>query len=165
MAYTAITTAEITAGEPTTQDLFTKIKDDFDNHETRITNVELAVSSYRPLEYEVNGGYWGLTVPYTGLLYDRINFNMTLLAARLIIYQAGTSGTTEVDVEYKRGAGAWTTIFTTTPSVAYSAGDLAISTNAILAVTSLEAGDLLRVNLDTVQQVAFGFKLQLEYEV
>lgn len=165
MAYTPFTTAEVTAGEPVTQDLFTKVKDDFADHETRITAVEAATSSYRPLEYDIQGGYWGLTIPYTGILYDRINFSMTLLAARLIIVTAGTSGTTTVNVEYKRGAGSWTTIFTTKPSVAYTAGDLAVSTNAVLAVTSLQAGDFLRVNIDTVQQVTFGLKLQLEYEV
>jgi hypothetical protein len=164
MSFTALNSSEIAASKPTKQELFQKIKDNFDDHESRITTVEGATQSFRPLEYAVFGDYWRFGGSQTEIMLDRMNLNITLTAARLLIKSAGTSGTTEVDVLYKRGVGAWTSIFSTKPSVVYSAGNYAISTNAILSTTALLAGDLLRIDITSVQSQTNGFILQLEYE-
>ena len=46
MAYTAITSGEIASGEPTSTTVLTKVKDNFDNHETRIEALEAIAASH-----------------------------------------------------------------------------------------------------------------------
>lgn len=163
MSFTALTSAEILAGQPTRQELFTKLKADLDDHEDRMTALEAGVNSFRPIEFDLIGFYSSFGSIQTAVLYDRLNFDITILAARLICWTAGSSGTTEVDVLYKRGSGAWTSIFSTRPSLASSAGDAAISTNQVLAVTSLLAGDLMRVDIKSVQVQGQNAQIAIEY--
>jgi hypothetical protein len=162
MAFSTITTAQISTGEPTAQELFGKVKDNFDDHETRLGTLEGSLNSYLPIRFSVTN-YESFT-PATEVDIERIPFNITLLGARLLVVDAGSSGTLEVDVEYKRGGGAWTTIFSTNPSVAFSAGDYALSSNAALSVSSLELGDLIRLNIDTPQVGNNQFILLIEFE-
>lgn len=151
MPFSTIVTTEIEAGDPTTQDLFSKIKTNEDDHETRIVSLEAgSATTYPPYEFYVSGPYEGYT-PLLGCGHIRIAFNITVLAGRLAIIKAGTSGTTQIDFKYKRGAGSWTSIFSTLPSVASTSGDYAVSTNGILSVTSLLAGDLVRMDITTTQ--------------
>ncbi len=163
MSYVAINSTEVLPGKPVKTDLMVKIQGDFSDHESRIAVLETALNSYRPLEFVVQGEYWRYGGAQTEVMIDRLNFNLTLTAARLMIKTAGTSGTTGVDILYKRGAGAWTSIFSTTPSVLYSIGDYGISTNAVISTTALLAGDLLRLDIVSVQTLGNGFDVQLEY--
>lgn len=43
MAFTALTSGQIASGEPVTTDLWTKTKDNFDDHQTRIGDLELSL--------------------------------------------------------------------------------------------------------------------------
>jgi hypothetical protein len=162
MAFIEITSAEITAGEPTSQALFQKIKDNDDDINSRMGVVELAINTFAPIRFSVTN-YSALT-PATEVDIERVHFDMTLLGARLLVVDAGTSGTLEIDIEYKRGGGSWSTIFSTKPSVVYSLGNYALSTNAVFSVTDLLSGDLLRLNINTPQVNNRQFILLLEYE-
>lgn len=164
MAFTAINSLEIETGEPVKKELFTKVKDDLDDHESRMTVVESAITAFLPIEFGVWGIYPAAGANQTNVLVERITFNMTLLGARLLIKTAGTAGTTDVDIQLKRGAGAFGTIFSTRPSVLYSAGDYALSTNAVFSTTDLLAGDILRLDIVTSQTAADTFILYLEYQ-
>lgn len=165
MAFTAFNSTEIEAGKPNKQELWTKTKDNFDSHEDRILTLEASIASFVPLTFEVFGPYTVNAAPQTGVMYERISFNMTALACRIMVQTAGPSGTLEVDIKYKRGAGAFTTIFSTKPSVSYSAGDLGLSTNGVLSVTDFLAGDIFRLDITSNQgSGAEGFIVYLEYE-
>lgn len=164
MAYSALNSTEVSAGKPTKSELFTKIKDNFSDHESRIGVLETAIGAYRPIEFVVVGEYWRAATPQTGALYDRVNFNITLTSARIFLSTAGTAGTLSCDVLYKRGAGSWTSIFSTQPSIVYTAGDNALSSNAVLSTTELLASDLLRFDISTTQTASGLFVLQLEFE-
>jgi hypothetical protein len=61
----------------------------------------------------------------------------------------GTAAT--FDIEYKRGAGAWTTLFSVLPTFAVGANSVTAGTKS---VTSLNAGDLIRLNWDAVNALA-----------
>lgn len=164
MAFSALNTSEIATGEPVKSEVMTKVKENFDDHESRISTLEASVNSFPPISFVVKGMYSKFGSGQTDVLFDRLNFNITLLAARLVIDKAGTAGTTEVDIYYKRGVGAWTSIFSTKPSVAFGAGDKGISTNAVMSTTALLAGDLLRMDITSTQTLGNGFTLFLEYE-
>lgn len=155
MAFTTIPTSIIQSGDPVIQELWdTYVKDNLDDHESRIVGLEGGSNVvYPPFFWNVSGQY-ETSVPLVNTGMIRLNFSLTVLAGRLLIKTAGTSGTTEIDFLYKRGASAFTSIFSTKPSVAFGAGDYAVSTNGILSVTSLLAGDILRMDITTTQSGA-----------
>jgi hypothetical protein len=166
MAFDPLNSTEISAGEPTKQELFTKTKDNFDDHETRLVSTEAAVLAFQPILFQANGAYpnHGAKDNIAGI--ERLTFNLTVTAVRLVIETAGSAGSTEIDIKYKRGAGAWTSILTTRASVAFGAGDFGISTDAVLDATEkdLQAGDLLRCDLTASQTAGDGFSVFVEIE-
>lgn len=155
MSYTAITSGEIESGKPVREDTLTKIKDNFTDHESRILAVETGASTvYPPIILRVNGFYHA-TNTQTNVVRTTCNFNLTITGVRLLIDVAGASGTTEVDVKYKRAAGSWTSVLSTKPTVAFGAGNDAISTNAVLdgSNVDLQAGDLIRLDITSSQAI------------
>lgn len=165
MAFNPITSGEITSGKPVRADTQTKIKDNFDDHESRILAVETGASTvYQPIVFSVYGSY----APKAGtnqILVTTCNFNLTITGVFLIVKTAGSAGTTEIDVKYKRGAGSWTSVLTTKPTVAHSAGNFARSSNAVLDPLNveLEAGDLIAIDLTGAQTDANTFFVRVDF--
>ena len=148
MAFVTIPTSILDSGDPVTTTLLsTYIKGDLDDLDSRMTALEGGIAiAYPPFFWNVKGPLHIKTD--CGLI--RLGFDVTLLAARLVTQTAGTGGTTTLDFQYKRGAGSWTTVLSTKPTVT-STSDYQVSTNGVLSVTSLLSGDLIRMNIDTVQ--------------
>lgn len=161
MSFSAITTGQIAAGEPISQDLLTKVKDNFDDHESRISGLASALAAFRPLTFHVTGEFYRAGVQSL-LLFHRINFDCTLSAGRLVLLRPGSSGTLTVDVLLKRGAGAWNSIFTVKPSIVGpgSAYDVA---NGTLGTVALLNGDLLGLSIDSAMVGCKGFLAELDY--
>jgi hypothetical protein len=155
MAFTALSSADIAVGKPTKAELFDLIRTNFNNP--------------FPIRFEMLGKYntSDITTPATGLLYHRVNYDLTLTGAVIMIYTDGTSGTTEVDLQLKSGGGAFASVFSTKPSVAAGSGDFTTSSNAVFSTTDVDAGDILRMDL-TSQPVGAdvdGFELIVSYTV
>lgn len=166
MAFTALTSAQVASGKPVTTTLMDTTRTNLDDHESRIATLEASLGTPYPIEMAVAGPYTHFGAE-TGVVFTRIPYAMNVTGTKLIIQIAGGSGTTEVDVLYKRGAGSWTSLFSTKPSVGYASGDYAVSSNAVLTSTpvALQAGDLLRLDISTAQGVsANGFLVQVEHE-
>lgn len=164
MAYVALTTTEIAAGKPVSSPVVTKIKDNFISHETRIVSLEGgSATTYPPIIMRVNGTYTNCT--YENILKTTTNFNLLVTGVRILIDGCGTSGTTEVNVKYRRGAGAWISLLTTNPSVGFAAGNDSISSNAVLnaANVNLQAGDLIRLDMISAQVGARNFLVRIDY--
>lgn len=162
MAYSAIDSTIIETGDPVTQELWEQVRANFADHETRIQAVEVAVQTFVPFEFRVRGEA-SLYLP-TGAEYKRIFQNITLTGARLLVPAAGVSGTWELDIQYKRGGAAFASIFSTRPSVAFGAGDYAVSSNAVLSVTDLQVGDILRLDIVGAQSDSEEAVLYLQWE-
>jgi len=162
MAYTEITSAEVAAGEAVKQELFTKVKDDLIDHESRMITTEAAIGRLPPIEFAVLGE---IAAPFAldGVLHYRVEQDLTITAARLFIVTAGSAGSAVIDVEYKRGAGAWTSILSATISAAFGTGSLSVTTG-VLTFQAMLAGDLLRLNVDSVQTNMKDFSVYLENE-
>lgn len=105
------------------------------------------------ITFTLKGRYNLLTTPRDQLLVMRIPFNLRLTSAKILTVAVGASGTTTVSFQRKRGAGAWTDVCSTNPSVVYSAGALAVSSNGVIDTNyrDLDAGDLFCLNLDGAQ--------------
>lgn len=164
MAFSAITTAQIAVGEPTAKDLFQKSKDNFDDHESRITTLELSAQSFRPITFE----FVGQSLIGDNQLVERINFGMTILSARIFLIDSGSSGTLTIDIEKStNGGGSWASIFSTLPSIASGAGDYSLSTNQVFSIspTEFDAGDLMRTNVDSIVTGSNLWQAIVEFEV
>ncbi len=161
MSFTPITTGEIASGEPVASTTQTKIKENFDDHESRLGVVETASVTFVPIILGVNG------VPFVmdGVLKTTTNFSLTVTGIRILVDQAGSAGTLEIDVQRKRGVGAWESIFTVLPSIAYTAGDDALSSAGTLDVdvVDVEAGDILRLDITSIQTDMRNFLVRIDY--
>lgn len=101
---------------------------------------------------------------------------VTITGGTLKFLTAPSAGNLEIDIEFKRGAGAWTSVFDQRPKIPAAAGDLATSdtgsgaTAALIntSVEELESGDLIRLNTTEVpggSDITSAFLMQLRYDV
>lgn len=170
MAFSPITGTEIQAGKPVTTTTQGKIKDNFDDHESRLLDLESGTAvAYPPIIMKVNGPYGDLTaIPRLDFLTTMPNFNITILGVRLFIEQSGASGDTEIMLRRIQGP-AYTTsddILTAGLSVNFSDGDDFLSSNASLdpGAVDVDAGDLIRLDITSVQPGGVGFFVRIDYE-
>lgn len=149
MAFTPLDSNMIAAGKPTRQELFQATKDNFDDHETRITSLQGSIGQSIPIDFAITGevsqGY-----VMNGLLHHRIHQNLTVLGVRLMTMSAGSAGTIEVDVKYKRGASPFTTLLTANITQGFAAGNYAV-TSGVIGFPNLLLGDILRLDVVSVQ--------------
>lgn len=161
MAFSAFTSAAIQAGKAVKQELWTKVKDNFDDHETRITNAEAAADTVAPLRFEVIGEGGVLD----GASYSVVLKNLTINGIKVFSKEAGTSGTLEVDVLRSDDSGStWNTLLSTPIQVPYTNGDFDI-TSGTLAISSLSINDIVRLDINSVQTDMQGFIVIIENEV
>ena len=155
MAFIAFTTDQILAGEANKQELWTKTKDNFDDHESRIVTLEGGGAiAYPSFVWRFEGEYDLLSTPIELVTRYRAEFNLKITGAVLMVHEAGTSGTTEIDIEkFNAGGGGVTSLFSTRPSIGFASGNDAVSTNQVLdtGVTSLTAGQFLRCKITSSQ--------------
>lgn len=106
-----------------------------------------------------------LVFSYNGRLEDLDGYNraahliltqdIDILDAVLFIETHGGSGALEVDIKFKRGGGAWTSVFQTKPKIPFGAGnnsDSDTGTGATAAIIDstydqLLAGDQMRLDI------------------
>lgn len=161
MAFVPLTSAQIVAGEATKQELFDLIKENFDDHESRIADVEAFTTSTIPFEFDVQGAPF----PGDGQAFLRIPISITVTGVKVTSWIAGTAGTLTVDIERKVGAGAWATILNAPISTPYTDGDYNVESSSGIAIPSIAAGTFLRLNIDSMQDGMSGFTVQVEYTV
>jgi len=167
MVFTAIDPNDIEVGDPVTAELLDLIRTNFDDIDSRVTTNAAAAANAFPIRFELLGLYGNLATPSTGLMYHRLNFGITLTGAIIMIYDAGSGGTTEIDIERSAtGGGAYASVFSTQPSVASGGGDFATSSNAVISTSSFVAGDIFRFDLTSSQTGSpDGFELILTYTI
>jgi hypothetical protein len=166
MAYVSLDQTLLVSGKPVTQDELQTAGLDLDDLNTRMLAVEGSLQTFEPLTFEVLGDFPAIGAQ-TGVTYKRVHANITLIGCQIFMITDGAGGATNLnlDIQYKRGAGAWTSIFTTTPSVAQGGGDLQTTTGGnVLGTTLLQTGDLLRLDITQVMDGSTGFQVLLPYQ-
>lgn len=156
--------SEIAAGQPVKQELWQGVKDDFEDLDTRVSAVEAATSTVQPLIFAVTGPHF-LYGAVNEVCVIRAPYSLTLTDVKLFVVQGGTDGTLLVDIQKKSGAGAYATVFSTKPSVIFSAGNYATSTNAAISVPAVSNGDFLRLDINTVMTQCSEFYVFLYHTV
>ena len=165
MAFDAINTAETLPGQPTKTELFTKTKDNFDDHESRLAVSEASLGRFAPAEFAIVGPTQTTDADLVKneVLTWRVPFDITVLGTRLLILSAGASGSTEIELEVKQGVAAFTTILASPVSVAFGAGNYALGSASLGALTELDGGDIVRLNVNAVQEGGESFTVYMEY--
>lgn len=163
MAFSPLTNTQIATGQPVAADLWSKTQGNQDDHEVRILTLEGAIGAFLPIQMDIYGRYSNIGDDI-GFAFTRITFNLTLNAGRVMALTAGSSGDTEIDIQFKRGVAAFSSVFTTLPKVNFAAGDLAIGTGVLdLTKVNLLAGDILRLDLSSSQVDGDGLNAFLEF--
>lgn len=153
MAFVTIPSGDLDVGDPVKKDIMDLIKSNEDDLNSRLNFVEGGFNKVIAFNGKVaNAGLYVSTSTFEGLDIFTAPQAFTLTSAIVTVDVAGTSGTLEIDVQKSTDDGAtWTTVFTTKPSVAFGIGDNAASSNATFSVTSVAAGDLLRLDISGFQ--------------
>jgi hypothetical protein len=154
MAFSAISNTVIQVGKALKQELFQKIKDNFDDHETRIASVEGGASKIIIFDEMVVSSVKLVVVE--GIAYWRAPSAFTLLDAKVGVHDISAlslSGTIEIDIQKSSSLDftSAASIFTTKPSLNFAtATSYDESTNAALdsGQSSVSAGDFLRFDID-----------------
>ena len=170
MAFVSITDSEIEVGRPVKKELFQKIKDNLDDHETRIGGVESLTTRI--------GGIFGQVIKNTVTASSISNLAvfdapgaMQILEAEIAIGELNgvSSGILEIDIVKTANqdldlTGA-TSIFTTRPSIDFStASNFEKSTNAVLnSNANLVVNDVLILSITSLPNgVVPTIKLKIE---
>lgn len=152
MAFVSLPTRNV--GDPVVIDDIIQTKLNFDDHETRISQLE--TNDSRIVVY--NGVIYNASnfSTLTGILFRRMPQNFTLTSATITIFTvAGITGTLQVDVKKNTSLNpaGMTSVFTTRPSVNYSiVSNYDVSTNAVFDPINknITAGDYLRVDITSM---------------
>jgi hypothetical protein len=160
MAYTELPLAIIAVGKAIKREIFTTIRSDLIDHETRITAQELGAA---PIEI------WNNTVlnassasTMTGLDYYRAITNFTISRVEIEIFQKGiiTSGVLSIDIEKGNtmDAGSMTSVLSAQPSIDFStAADYAIATGTLnVSNQTVSAGQFLRLDVTSLPSIPLG---------
>ena len=159
--FTTLPQALIEIGKAIKKELWQTTKDNMDDLDSRVSDVEGASSSTLPLDFFVVGE--GTVLDDAARL--RCPFNITITGVRLRVAEAGTSGTTEVDVLVDLGAGFVTVLGGGNLQLAFGAGDDAEVITPSLAVTDVDAGDTFRLDIKAKQSRARNYQIEIIYTV
>lgn len=165
--FDAILDSEIEVGKPLKKSLFTKIQHNLDLHEQRIGDNAAGVAGTLPLILRVNGDY-ALLTPTQKANVLKTTFGADIIITNIFLYidEAGTSGTTEIDILTNTTAGpSYTTVFSTKASADFGDGDDFVSTDGVLdsGNVAIDAGDILKLAITDSQVGANGFMVRIDY--
>lgn len=170
MAFTSISSTLINVGKAVKREIFTLTKDNLDDHETRINNLEGGQSRVNVFNSNVLIGSFAPT--YTGVAYYKATSAFNLTSANIQIYEKNgiASGILEIDI--KTGPDPddvnMDSIFSVLPSLDYSVvTDYEISTNQIInpSFSSVSEGDWLRLDITSLPLGVYVLYVQLYGEV
>jgi hypothetical protein len=164
MAFTTIPASWVTSGQPCKEELFQRIKSNEDDLDTRTTALESSLVNESPITFQVIGKCYDSPTPInfaTDVI--RVPFNIRLTSSVLYTASTAVGGTLTIDVKYKRGAAAWTTIFSSQPST--TALSAFVIDTGTFSVTDLDSGDFLRLDIISTRQYESGFGCYLTWEI
>lgn len=152
MAFSAISSLAIAVGSAIKKELWDKVKDNFDDHETRIDNLETVATKVPVIKfYCLNASSFSNA---TGLHYYESDTNFTITNAFVRIFEKGSlTGFFEVDIKKSTtnlDSTSFISIFTTKPKITFaSASDYDASTNQVFdsGQIAVAVGDFIRFDI------------------
>jgi hypothetical protein len=122
MPFSSITASQILPGKAAKAELFSKIKDNLDDHETRLLTVEAGIAAIEIFNFDVVNASSGVTM--TGMIHHEALFDFTVTKVKVQIFEKGSisSGTLEIDIKKNSTLDdtGMTSILTTKPIIDFS---------------------------------------------
>jgi hypothetical protein len=146
--FTTIPSSLINVGKAVKKEIFTLIKGNLDDHETRLNNLE--VSSGRQVIFN------GLISPaaigiFEGVAYYTVTAPLTITEATIQIFEKdGLTGNLEIDIQGSTSTdpSGFSSIFSTKPKIEYPAvSDFNKSSNGVISGGSFDIGDVIRFDI------------------
>lgn len=152
MPFITIPTSIISVGKAIKREIFQIVKDDLDDHEARLNQLETTSPKIEPFKFlMLNGSVFSTA---TGIAYYEADTNFILTDAFIRIFEKGSlSGTIQIDIKKSTtdlAPASFTSVFTTRPSITFaSVGNYAQSTNQVFDPTKIQIlqGDYLRLDI------------------
>lgn len=156
MAFTTIPSALINVGKAIKKEIFTYVKDNFDDHESRLNTIEAGGSTSIEIFNDLVSV--ASTDTYTGIDYFVCYAPTTLDTVEIRIFAKGgiTSGILEIDILKSTSDlddSNFSSILTTKASIDFStASDYDVSVNAVIDgdTSALTQGDILRLDITSI---------------
>ena len=151
MAYDPILTAEITAGEPTKEELFTKIKDNQDCFNIDIAALQ-QTAKIDVFDFNVTGAVdeYGTTSLNAAMPKFKAPVSATMVSFIVTLLSASTSGTLEVEIDRSTDNGVnWTPLLSSPVQVTgATVGSISGAVNWVdVPSQSFAQNDLLRLRI------------------
>jgi hypothetical protein len=154
MAFSAISNAVITVGSAIKQNLFQKIKDNFDDHETRLASVEGVQTKIKVFDGRLFNTTPASELAIVQTFQAQSSFTLTDAVIKLTGQSlSGLSGNVEIDILKGTSDFDFTlanSVFTTKPSInCATAGVYDVSSNTAFDVSqvSISTGDVLALKI------------------
>lgn len=150
MAFTSISSTLINVGKAVKREIFTLIKDNFDDHESRLGNLEVGAAKIKVFDGVVKPAS---SFAHIGVAYyvakGPFLINETFIQ---LFTKESLGGTLEIDIlksTTDTNDSSFTSIFSTKPSLVFaSVSDYAVSTNQVLNINAqVQEGDILRFDI------------------
>jgi len=169
MAFTSIPSADIEVGKPTKKSLFTTIKNNEDDHETRINNLESGAGKITIFSFQVVGYISNYSVAELKALGNFLvpagctlqELCITILDSTNTFDSSGnvaetsSSGVLEIDLLKSTDGATFSSILTTKPAIPDGKNGKGTSSNncipVVFANTSLDQDDILQVDLTSMK--------------
>jgi len=151
MAFIAINTNLLDVGDPIKKEILDLVKDNFDDHESRIVQVESVISKIDVFNDVVyNASVFSTAL---GIIFFQASNAFTLTEAKITIFEKGSlTGFLEVDIKKNTSLNpaGFASVMTTRPLIDYStAASYDDSTNAVFdnSAKNILPGDWLRLDI------------------
>jgi hypothetical protein len=150
--FSSISSLAIQVGSAIKKELWDKVKNNFDDLESRLNAVETVSKKIKVMKFDFRNGSSFSTA--TGVYYWESDDDFTLTDAFIRIYEKGTlTGTIQVDLKKSTtdlNGTSFVSIFTTRPSIPFAtASDYAASINQVFdpGQISIAKGDFIRLDI------------------
>jgi hypothetical protein len=169
MSYTAITSTEISVGAALKKELFQKVKDNFDNHESRIASLSLGSAPIEVFNLDIANATSAATM--TGVIYHESLAAFQITTVKVQIFEKGliTSGILEIDIKKNSTPDdiGMTSILITKPKIDFALNSDYDSSLGVLdgAEQTIAAGDFLRLDITSLPTIPLGNFRVLVYGV
>lgn len=168
MAYIAFTDSEIEVSKAIKQELFQKMKDNFQDHEDRLVLTLQNASKIEVLNADVRIGSYASGV--TGIIYHEALQDMTLVECAIQIFDKNgiSAGILSIDVKKNSTPNnvGMATVFTTAPSINFATAlDYARDTATFNLNQTVVKGEILRLDIISLPVGIGSFRIILIGEV
>lgn len=176
MAFNAISSTAIQVGKAIKKSLLTKIKDNFDDHETRINSLEAGASKVEIFNFELIGFIDNYTVSelaQIGTFKAAVDLTITEIKITLMngvsASSSSSGGSLSIDIKKSSDSGAtWSSILSSFPEIADGTTATGSESGSITFISGGEdvlVDDMLRVDVTSLKDTQGTFLITVYGEI